>query len=178
MSYNLRIATQNDSPGVVAVIEAVYQEYGFTWEAEGYHADLYDLDTHYIKKGWPFWVAEDQETGAIIGTVALEFFPAPIPGEPGQMVLLNGYEKLSGADCAVNRLYVHPGYRRGGTGIALMNVAIQEAKANGCHFLELWSDKRFEKAHQLYQKLGAQIVSERICHDPDQSPEFGLLLPL
>jgi hypothetical protein len=44
--------------------------------------------------------------------------------------------------------------------------------------MEMWSDKRFEDAHRLYQKLGAEVVGERICHDPDQSPEWGLLLPV
>jgi hypothetical protein len=42
--------------------------------------------------------------------------------------------------------------------------------------MELWSDKRFEDAHRLYQKLGARVVGERICHDPDQSPEWGLAI--
>lgn len=44
--------------------------------------------------------------------------------------------------------------------------------------MEIWSDKRFVEAHRLYQRLGAFVVADRICSDPDNSPEWGLLLPL
>jgi hypothetical protein len=44
--------------------------------------------------------------------------------------------------------------------------------------MEIWSDKRFAEAHALYRSLGAKLVGERICHDPEQSPEWGFLLDL
>jgi hypothetical protein len=55
---------------------------------------------------------------------------------------------------------------------------MNEARHRQCHALEIWSDKLFKEAHQLYEKLGAQCIGDRICPDPDQSPEWGYLLPL
>jgi GNAT superfamily N-acetyltransferase len=78
----------------------------------------------------------------------------------------------------MERLYVHPEARRLGIGRALACEAVTQARNQGRRNMELWSDKRFDKAHTLYLSMGARIVGDRICHDPDQSPEWGLLLPL
>jgi hypothetical protein len=44
--------------------------------------------------------------------------------------------------------------------------------------MELWSDKRFGPAHRLYGQFGAEVVGDRICDDPDKSPEWGLRIDL
>jgi hypothetical protein len=44
--------------------------------------------------------------------------------------------------------------------------------------MEIWSDKKLLDGHRLYEKVGAVLVGERLCHDPDQSPEWGLVLDL
>jgi putative acetyltransferase len=59
-----------------------------------------------------------------------------------------------------------------------MKAVLAEAKKNGRSTMELWSDKRFTDAHRLYERFGAKVVGERICHDPDKSPEWGLVLPV
>ena len=176
MAFRIRAATQDDADQVVAVVRAVYVEYGFTWEEGGYHADLYDLQAHYLDAGHAFFVAE-QEGGAITGTCALELFNE-LPGQPGETVRFQGKTRVAAADCSLERLYVHPSARRQGIGHALLDRTAQEAKAAHRKRMELWSDKRFQDAHRLYLRNGAQIVGERICHDPDQSPEWGLLIPL
>lgn len=176
MSISIQPATAADVEAVVGVIRAVYDEYGFTWDPNDYHADLYDLQGHYLDRGDAFWVAQ-QEEGAVIGTAALECFDA-LPGTPGLAVEIENTRRLGGCDCALQRLYVHPAARRQGAGSALIEAVLQEARRRGRHYLEIWSDKRFLSAHQLYRKFGAMPVSERICHDPDQSPEWGLLIRL
>jgi putative acetyltransferase len=176
MSVSIRPAVPHDVENVIGVIRAVYDEYGFTWDAAGYHADLYDLQRHYLDQGHAFWVAEE-EGGALIGTAALRLF-APLPGEWGASREVDGELRLCGCDCSLQRLYVHPSARRQGAGRKLMESVLQNARQRGRRGLEIWSDKRFGEAHQLYHKLGAVSVADRICHDPDQSPEWGLLIRL
>mgnify|MGYP002387794192 FL=1 len=78
----------------------------------------------------------------------------------------------------MERLYVHPEARKAGIGQALMRTVTGEAKSAGKRTMEIWSDKRFEAAHRLYQRFGAEVIADRICDDPDESPEWGLLIRL
>jgi GNAT superfamily N-acetyltransferase len=176
MNLSLRSATAADAPGIVHVIRAVYDEYGFTWDPHDYHADLYDLQGYYLDRGHGFWIAQ-AEDGETIGTIAMEYFD-PVPGAAGAVVTLADRLRLGGCDCALERFYVHPLARRRGAGSALMARAIRESRDRGCRLMEIWSDKRFLDAHRLYERRGARTVGERICHDPDQSPEWGLILSL
>lgn len=155
-------------------MKAVYDEYGFTWDAEEYHADLYDPEAFYFRNGDTFLVAESD---GIDGVVAL-CHHAPIPGDAGGTVTHEGKVRAAGSDCSLERLYVHPDARRRGLGEALTRQVIDRAKAEGLAAMELWSDKRFGDAHRLYGRFGAETIGERICHDPDQSPEWGLLIRL
>ncbi len=190
MDFRIRPAEPADSPAAVRVVRAVYDEFGFTWDEADYHADLYDLEGHYLQPGHPFLVAElvpsgrpsapslsTAEEGKILGTVAVELFDR-IPGEWGTVVDFAGKRRAGGADCSMERLYVHPEGRKRGIGRALIEAALAAATENGRTAMELWSDKRFLDAHRLYQAVGAEVIGDRICHDPDQSPEWGLLLRL
>ena len=178
MTYRIRLALQSDSPAATRVVGRVYEEYGFTWDSAGYHADLLDLEAHYLRAGLPFWVAELSEVvPRIVGTAALDVFET-VQGEPGTLVVLDGTRRVSGADCSLERLYVDPDARRFGIGAAIFRVTIEEAKRRGRRRMEIWSDKRFVDAHRLYQRLGARILGDRICDDPDHSPEWGMGLAL
>ncbi len=157
------------------VVKACYDEYGFTWEPEGYHADLYDLEKYYLGIGDPFWVCEVE--GTIVATCALELFEV-IPGSVGDTVVHEGKVRASGSDCSLERLYVHPEGRRMGIGAALFETTIKEAKARGRKAMEIWSDKEFVNAHRLYQRYGATVIGERVCDDPDEAQEWGLVLGL
>lgn len=174
--WSIRPATQADAAAAAAVVHAVFDEYGFTWEAEGYHQDLYHLGTYYLARGHRFWVAE--QAGRVVGTVALERFPCPIPGLDGEILLQGGLLRIGGCDCSLDRLYVHPDARKQGIGLSLVQTVLSEARALRLTRLEIWSDKRYQEAHRLYQQAGARIVGERICNDPDLSPEWGLQLIL
>lgn len=175
MQPSIRPAKPGDEAGIVETVKQVYDEYGFTWEAAGYHADLYDVDAHYFKFGHKFWVAELD--GQIIGTAALEMFE-PWPGPEATLVAGTDNLQIAGCDCALQRLYVRPSARQAGLGTALFGEVLKESRARARHALEIWSDKRFEAAHRLYERFGARIVGERICDDPDRAPEWGLILSL
>src|SRR5665213_339338 len=111
VEYRFRPATPADSVGVVETVRSVYVEYGFTWEEDGYHADLYNLGDYYLANGHRFAVAEGAE--GVVGTIALEFFKV-IPGKSGEIVVHEGKLRVAGTDCALNRLYVSLSARRRG----------------------------------------------------------------
>ena len=207
VSWTIREATGADSEAAAAVVRAVYEEYGFTWEEGGYHADLHDLQAHYLDCGDRFWVAEFAPTGqltdisgaasqppspqpppppgtnilqgegGIVATCGLELFPL-IPGSIGEVVTHEGKLRAGGSDCSLERLYVHPLARKQGIGAALFEKTLTEARALGRRAMEIWSDKEFGDAHRLYERYGARVIGERICDDPDEAEEWGLVLDL
>lgn len=156
----VRRARSGDAAAIADVVRSVYDEHGFTWDAEGYHADLADAATHY---GGAFWVAELD--GALVGTVGLELGTGRIGGLPG-------------CDCSLERLYVLDRARGRGAGSALLRAVLDEARAHGRRRLAIWSDKRLEDAHRLYERFGARVEAERVHDDPDASHEWGLVLDL
>jgi len=144
----VRRALAADSPAAAAVVRAVYDEFGFTWDEAGYHADLLDVEASYAA----FFVAELE--GRIVGTAGLT------------------------RRGSLERLYVLPEARGSGAGSALLKAVAGEARRRGHDRLEIWSDKRFADAHRLYQRHGARVVGERVHDDPDASHEWGLVLDL
>ena len=144
----IRLALAADSPAAAAVVRAVYDEYGFTWDEDGYHADLFDVEASYAA----FFVAERE--GKIVGTAGLT---------------VHG---------SLERLYVLDSARGDGAGSALLVNVIAEARRRGHRQLEIWSDKRFEDAHRLYERHGARIVGELVHDDPDSTHEWGLIVDL
>jgi len=166
----IRRATNADIAGIVETIKSVYDEYGFGWHPESYHADLFDIEAFYDAQGDRFYVAEVE--GRIAGTAALELFERISEPHDGKLV------RLVGCDCSVERLYVHPAFRRRGLARRLMERVIDEARAAGRTSMEVWSDKQFVEAHAFYKAIGARQVADRLCDDPEQSPEYGLVLDL
>jgi GNAT superfamily N-acetyltransferase len=155
----VRRAQSADAAAIAGVVRTVYDEHGFTWDAEGYHGDLRDAAAHYDA----FWVAE--LGGEIVGTVGLDLGAEHIGGLPG-------------CDCSLERLYVLDRARGRGAGSALLRAVLDEARARGRRRLAIWSDKRFEDAHRLYERFGARVHAERVHDDPDASHEWGLVLEL
>jgi len=153
---SVRRAGAADSAAARSVVRAVYDERGFTWEEGGYHADLADVDANYDA----FFVAE--EDGRVVGCAGLASGKLAIPG----------------CDCSLERLYVLAEARGRGLGAALLRAVADEARASGHRSIEIWSDKRLEDAHRLYERAGARVVAERVGDDPDASHEWGLVLPL
>lgn len=145
---NVRRAGAADSQAVTVVVRAVYEEFGFTWDEDGYHADLRDVHGSYAA----FFVAESN--GRIVGTAGLT--------DHGSL----------------ERLYVLACARGVGTGSALLRAVAEEARGRGIRRLEIWTDKRLEAAHGLYERFGAWRSGERVNDDPDRSAEWGYTLGL
>jgi putative acetyltransferase len=144
----LRRAVAADSAAARAVVKAVFEEYGFTWEEHGYHADLQDVEASFAA----FFIVESD--GRVVGTAGLT--------DAGSL----------------ERLYVLPQARGSGAGSMLLGAVADEARRRGHTQLEIWSDKRFVDAHRLYERRGARVVGDRVADDPDASDEWGLLLEL
>ena len=144
----VRRAVASDSAAAAAIVRTVYEEFGFTWDEQGYHADLRDVEASYAA----FFVAE--RGGQIVGTAGLT------------------------SHGSLERLYVLSEARGSGAGSALLTAVAAEARRRGHVQLEIWSDKRFTDAHRLYERHGARVVGERQHDDPDASHEWGLVLQL
>jgi len=171
----LRELAPGDSSGVVDTVKEVFDEYSFTWEEDGYHSDLYDLERYLDKSQSDFWVAELE--GEIVGCGGICYFET-VTHEVGKVATFEGTLRIGGCSCEIVRMYVRPKARRMGIGGAIHEKIIEQMKSRNHENCEIWSDKRFKEAHLLYQKFGAKVVGERICDDPDEAPEWGLILSL
>ena len=78
--------------------------------------------------------------GEVVGTVALFIIPNLSHGATPYALVEN--------------LVVNHKYRRKGIGKKLMEYTITRAKQEGCHRIELCSDRRRKEAHRLYRSVG------------------------
>ena len=144
-------ATPADAPGVIALIERVYAEYGFVWEPVTEVPDLLDFGARYQPPRGAFFVVRDG--GAVVGSV--------------------GVERVDETTAEVHRLYLDAALRGRGTGRALMEAAIAWCRAGGLRRVTLWSDTRFEAAHRLYLAMGFRRGTERLLpDDPNDTREY------
>lgn len=141
---------------VVDVIRSVFAEYGMTFDLEDYDADLQDIAAHYAGRGGCFFVLLDGER--VIGTV--------------------GATPKDATTCELKRLYVRPDHRGGRHGRRLIEQVLAWARDAGCRSVILWSDVRFDTAHEVYRRLGFRQMGERTVEDIDRSREYGFVLEL
>ena len=85
-------------------------------------------------------VVLENETGVVIGTLQLSFI---------QYLTYQG-----GIRAQIEAVRVHTEYRSQGIGKQLFEWAIQRAKDNGAHVVQLTTDKERSDAFKFYGKLG------------------------
>ena len=95
--------------------------------------DCMDIVGYYQKKGGNFWLAVEEETGKLIGSIALER-----DGDKGIM----------------KRYYVLPEYHHRGIGRRLYEIFEQYAVEQGIHSLYLASGSVLKDSHRMYEKNG------------------------
>lgn len=131
----MRIAAAISSEELGAV-KTLFQEYwdsfGFTPCFQGFGSELAALPGAYSPPE---------------GRLAL----ARVDGEPAGCVALR---RIDAARCEVKRLYVRPGFRSRGTGKALIEWILAEARAAG--YIEAVCDTMpvMERALAMYERLG------------------------
>jgi len=146
-SFTTRLADPSDQPGIIELIDSVYQEYGDRICLTGADQDLLDLKGSYFDQDGAFWVVEDSK-GAIVGTHAAK--PISNPQTEGAS---------QHTTCTFRRLYLKRTLRGAQLGSDLMKLTLQWASENGFNRVEFWSDTRFERAHRFFSKLGFQKTS-------------------
>lgn len=139
-----------DTVGIANVVRAVFEEYGFTWEPDGYCSDLYDVKGRYIDRNGAFWVARVGDE--IVGCAGV--------------TVHDGIGEL-------HRMYLLKAHRGKGIGQQLLDMCAGEAKRRGASAMRIWSDVLLPDAHRLYVRNGFEQRGERICDDPDKSREYG-----
>ena len=133
---HLRLALPEDQAAIMALIDAVYHEYGDHLYTAGADSDLLDIATHYFNAGGAFIVLDDD--GVVRGTHAV----LPVATRPGV--------------CSFHRLYLDAAWRGGVWGVRLMDWALDWAHTHGMQRVEFWSDVRFTRAHAFFARFGFQ----------------------
>lgn len=131
---HLRPAAASDSPSIIALVDAVYREYGDTVCLDNADRDLLSPGEHYAQLGGEFVVLARGDD--VVGIHAV----VPITEQPGV--------------CTFRRLYLDKSLRGSGAGEMLMRWAIEKAKELGFRRVEFWSDTRFARAHRFFERLG------------------------
>ncbi len=132
----LRPAVAADQPGIIDLINRVYQEYGDRICLEQADGDLLDLQATYWDPGGEFVVLE--RDGTIVGTHAI----LPLVDQENC--------------CTFRRLYLDESLRGQQWGEHLMQWALERARDKGYERVEFWSDTRFTRAHRFFHRLGFQ----------------------
>lgn len=141
MDLLLRLPTAEDSPGIVALVDGVYREYGDRVCLEDADRDLLSFHDFYAADGGEAIVLA--HGSAIVGLHAV----VPLGDRPGV--------------CTFRRLYLTASLRGGEWGERLMRWAMETAKQKGFSRVEFWSDVRFLRAHRFFARLGFQPDGRR-----------------
>ena len=150
----LRRASATDHEAIGEVTVAAYTEYSEATEG-GYVEHLRDAATR--DREAELWLAEDEETGEVLGTVTL----CPV-GSP--------WREIGTDDEAEFRMLgVSPRAQRRGVGSALMDLVVRRAREDGRSAIVLSSLDTMTAAHRIYERQGFARVPDR-----DWSPAPGV----
>jgi putative acetyltransferase len=150
---NIREARDDDAPGLIALIGAVFAEYpGCVLDVDGEMPELRRIASSFAEAGGRFWVAA--RGALIVGCIGMA--PASEAG---------GIE--------LKKLYVARELRKSGLGSRLVDLVEAQARAERATFIDLWSDTRFTTAHGFYEKRGYTRSSQtRELHDKSATVEY------
>ncbi len=139
----IRLATNKDCKEVIELIDEVFREYGDRISLDGAEADLLDLERNYFQNDGAFWVYVSD--GDIIGTVA---------------VVKENHNRA-----VLKRVYLKKTYRGSGIADKLLTTVYEWCKNKEIRKLYFWSDTRFDRGHQFYQRHGFKKGGTRSKND-------------
>lgn len=160
-SATIRPATVADVEPSIAVIQHVFDEYGFIFEPADEVPDLLTFAQTYEGQQAAFFVAEvvSEQHTQLVGTIGVFLHPPDY--------------------AEIKRLYVRPNVRRQRLGQRLLHTAIAQAQNYGIDRIDLWTDTRFTAAHTFYRRYGfVQGDTMRQLQDINQSEEYFFRLDL
>jgi putative acetyltransferase len=135
--FSIRLATQDDTPAIRAVLLSVRSEYGVLGESGANDADLDDLEHNYFGRGGCFEIVEDAAQ-RIVGCAGL--YP------------------LNPCRAELCKMYLEKSARGQGLGRRLLEDVLAAARRGG--FREVWLETNsvLTAAITLYRKYGFQPV--------------------
>ncbi len=152
-AIRLRPIRAADTERLLAVVGAVFAEYGMRLDPGGFDSDLGEAHVRYAPPEATFLAAE---------------------ADDGRVLAFAG-GRLHGRDeVELHRLYLDPAARGLGLGQRLCGAIEDWARARGARRIVLWSDVRFFHAHAMYRRRGYRLTGQRLLADLDRSCEFGM----
>jgi len=143
--YGTDDALQVSDPEITALLREVYVDGGFSSSEKG--ESIFQAEA--VKKRGTLWLAREQNSGLLAGTVILVSFDSP-----GRAFAQKGQAEI-------HLLAVRKIFRNQGVAQTLLKIAEQAAIAERCHTLLLWTQPTMQAAHQLYEKTGYTRASIR-----------------
>lgn len=153
MSTTVRVARPADHEPVADLTARVYRDEGFS--SPEYEPQLRAV----ASRAASATVLVAEVDGRLAGAVTV----ATRGGEWAEQSALG--------EAVIRMLVVDPAVRAAGTGAALVQACLEQARADGCSLVRLSSQETMTAAHRLYERLGFVRTPSL-----DWSPEPGLLL--
>lgn len=139
MPFQIRSATAQDLPAILAIYNPEVQHGFATWNDQPFSLESFQNKLQeFQNNGWPFWVIEDQDNLKIAGYADY----APFRN-------FSGYRHT-----AEHSLYVSPDYARQGLGKRLLQHLIEHARRQGKHILVAGIDHGNAASIALHQQFG------------------------
>jgi len=142
----VRRARSEDHEAIGEATVAAYEDF-LTSDEDFYIERLRDSASR--DRDAELWVAADEESGEVLGSVTL----CPV-GSPWREI---------GADdeAEFRMLAVAPGAQRRGVGSALMDLVVRRAREDGARGIVLSSLGEMTAAHRIYARQGFERVPDR-----------------
>ncbi|WP_417431633.1 GNAT family N-acetyltransferase [Kiloniella sp.] len=153
--------TDNDASSLIDLVKSCYEEYA----DRGVIFDIQE-ESDLLKPASYFKLHNGQFLGVSTSI------------EPERLIAVCGFTQsdpdyLKAHSMELKKLYVCSDYRGYGLAQYLVKEVIQEAIIRNVAELFLWTDTRFTKAHQLYNKLGfTKQKTIRKLSDKSNTEEF------
>jgi putative acetyltransferase len=145
----IRVASNNDSERVRALVFNVLAEFGLQPDPETTDSDLKNIEAHYLSRGGLFEVIEDQK-GILLGSVGI--YPIDVN------------------TCELRKMYFIPQVRGSGLGSHILQRTIDQARRLGFKRMVLETSSKLEAANRLYTRFGFQpITSDHLASRADQA---------
>lgn len=151
MDIIYRKAKDTDAPGLIRLVSKCYAGYeGCILDVDAEEPQLNYIATYFSGKGGEFWVAElDDET---VGSI--------------------GYTHQN-SEFELKHLYVDGEVRRRGIASSLCQLVETAAATKGVQKIKLWTDTRFQEAHNLYERRGfTGKIETRVLKDLSNTTEY------
>jgi GNAT superfamily N-acetyltransferase len=157
-SVSIRAGHDADAAAFSALIAACWSEYpGIVVDLDAELPELHALASYYAAKGGALWAAEADRQ--VVGMIAV------MPRDDGVWEIC--------------RLYVRAPWRGVGLAHRLLDQAETHACARAATRLVLWSDTRFVRAHQFYEKRSyVRSGPIRVLQDLSNTLEFAYAKPV